>query len=275
MAVRAQAVAALLAVSAASGCAQVSEVAQSPQSASISPAASVRAPATIAPRPTPSASSPSPDSPPSAGPSAASTSAAAQAIPWLDQPVAKIIPPDLDGPVTHPVLYRPCAGPADLTVRPNGWGAAMGTMAEFIYLTNISTTPCTLAGTVAAVIGVDGPHEHSFPLAPGGIGQGPDPVADLKPGQTGWMQLTQREDCASDPERPWLPESPPRAARWGHRRNGHQARHGPPGRLPARHHPVRHDPRHAARADLPDRLDEGIHHRPEPPYGRARRSTTP
>ena len=127
------------------------------------------------------------------------TTFAAQAIPWLDQPVPKIVLAAPDADVTHPVLYRRCTGPADVVARPNGWGAGMGTMAEFIYLTNISATPCTLAGSAVAVVGIDGPHEHSFPLSPGSIGHPPDAVANLKPGQNGWMQITQGEDCAADP----------------------------------------------------------------------------
>ena len=92
----------------------------------------------------------------------------------------------------------------------------------------------------------------------GGMGHPPDAVANLKPGQTGWMQITQGEECATDPNGPGYPQGRVLVLPGG----GvvvvaDQTRHVPAGRLCARHHAVRHDPRHGARADLPDRPDQG------------------
>ena len=200
MGVRGWGVAALIAAAASTGCAQASDAdgraAPVPASlaASTAPPSSGPTPSALATlAPTTGATSAAPSS---AIP--ATTTLAAQAIPWLDQPVAKVIPPDDNATVTHPVLYRPCAVP-DLTARAQGWGAGMGTMAELVHLTNASATPCTLAGSVVGIVGIEAHNRIAFALQPGGMGQGPDPVANLLPGETGWMQITQGEACATDP----------------------------------------------------------------------------
>ena len=275
MLVRVQVLGLLMATATTTACAQVSQGAQSTPPASAMPSASAGL-ASVGPTPTSSASSAasrSASSSPSAAASPAPKSSAPQAISWLDQPVPKVVPPDFDPDITHPVLYRPCTG-ADVTARPKGWGAGMGTMAEFIYLTNSSSTPCTLAGSATAVIGIDGPHEHTFPLSPGGMGHPPDTVANLKPGQTGWMQITQGEDCATDPKALVTSRSAsccPAAA---------SSRWWPSGTRPRRPAASSASPRSARPTSRrPSRPTRPTRSRrpspPRPPYGRASPSTTP
>src|SRR4051794_30452882 len=198
--VRVRVVAVLIAAASTAACAQVSQGAQSPPPRSTVPAASA-GPPSVSLTPMPSASPATAGSASATPSSPVPTASAPQAISWIDQPAPKLVPPDFDPDITHPALYRPCTS-VDVKVRANGWGAGMGTMAEFIYLTNISATPCTLAGSATAVLGIAGAHEHTFPLSPGGLGHPPDAVANLKPGQTGWMQITQGEECATDPNGP-------------------------------------------------------------------------
>jgi hypothetical protein len=135
---------------------------------------------------------------PSATSASPTESLAAQAIPWLDAPVARPKEvPDPNAQFAHPVLYRPCTA-ADLTARALGWGGAMGTGYEFIDLTNRSSSACTLEGKPRVITNVyrDG-SRHLVPLSTEyvGYGNGLDAVANLQPGQVGQTQLRESDSC--------------------------------------------------------------------------------
>jgi hypothetical protein len=128
----------------------------------------------------------------------APTTLAAQAIPWLDQPVAKIVIPDPNAPITNAIRYRTCRA-TDLLMAAKDNGAIMETRYGSITFTNRSTSACTLSGTPTVVIGVTASgRRQSVPITPDGYGFKLDDVANLQPGDQGLLTLSSSGECGID-----------------------------------------------------------------------------
>ena len=161
---------------------------------SVSPSAVGSLAATVPP-PTPNTTPPTPT------PGQASTSNPPTVIPWVDASVARLIVPDVNAVVVHHAAYRPCTA-RNLAGRTTGGGAGLGVGTQQLTFTNISSTPCTLAGGPLALIGVTRAAGHLVVAGPGaGAGLHLDEVANLLPAGVGYADVIgpRYDKCITDP----------------------------------------------------------------------------
>jgi hypothetical protein len=127
-------------------------------------------------------------------------------VPWLDQPATMPSLPDVDRPVTHPVLYRLCSA-VDLKASANGWGAGMGTASQDLTFTNASLTSCTLVGGPVAFTYTDpdGVLHRVKPKADAGFGMHLDAVANLRPGESAKSNVWLSDECPAFMNQKYVP----------------------------------------------------------------------
>lgn len=130
------------------------------------------------------------------GPAPSASSANGAVIDWRDEPATLVYPPDVNQPVTHPVLYRRCTS-ADLRAISHEWGVGAGVAAQRVTLTNDASTPCSLDGQPLAFDNrLTSGKVVLVPLVPhAGYGRNLDAVANLLPGQSGFTDVTVSDDC--------------------------------------------------------------------------------